>query len=459
MADFHRRNFLHLGLGGLASGALSSFSPLRAMARGAALGPATNDAAKLLIIFMRGGMDGVLAVIPQGDTTYNAARNTGPDAPWIPTSVAGGSGSGVALTSFADLHPAMNKWLRNGPIAAGKMAFLHQVGNSDGGRSHFTEMERMETAQPTVGAAQLGQFEGFVARMSTALNLPASTPIGTISVSGLMQRMFSSTSNPQFHLRDLEATVQQLLPSTVGTHLGGWTGLAGSAEEDVHALGELAFDAVAEIQAAPPISRDPNKFPDGSNSWPLALAPGANPNPLYIKFFRDLESAVHLLNTTPCQVAGVELGGFDTHSNELIPLRERLEVIAFGMNSVFEVGPAVTTLAMSEFGRGARANGNDGTDHGLGGVMFACGPTVVGTGGGVFNCDSTTWNFQLDNQALLPVNDPAWNAVPVRTHYLTVFDEILDRLFQLRPAARQQVLPGLVNVPAGAPATRLGFLQ
>ena len=76
-------------------------------------------------------------------------------------------------------------------------------------------------------------------------------------------------------------------------------------------------------------------------------------------------------------------GGWDTHTNEIALQRHLWEEVSTGLRAFFqdlkehELGPEVTVLVFSEFGRRVKDNGN-GTDHGSGGVSFVIGDQVKG---------------------------------------------------------------------------------
>lgn len=451
MTTIDRRDLLRLALGGLAAAPLSAAtSPLRALERAARIGAGRPAVAteKVLLIFLRGAMDGVLAVVPVGDPTYNASRNIGANPPWIDPAVT------LPLTAFAGLNPRMGVLTGAGsPWAAQQLAFLHQVGNSTGQRSHFTEMARLETAH--VLDAPLLPEDGFVPRLGGPLGWPQpATAIQAASVSGSMQRLFQSTARPQFHLRDVIGFRNKVFPAGLVAHLANTP--TAPVERVVDGLGDLMLVAHGELNAAPAPTHDPALFPQaGDPTWPLAGPRSSQ----YENFFRDLEGALYLLEHTSCCVAGVELGAFDTHADELPLLNNLLEVVAYGIHSAWlaaqQGGISLTTLAMTEFGRTARANGNGGTDHGKGSLMIACGPNVQN---GVYNCDAATWP-NLGAQALLPTTHPDWNAVPVRTHWLAVFQELIEDLYGITaPAQQNLVLPGLPTIAGQSVATQLGFL-
>jgi uncharacterized protein (DUF1501 family) len=85
------------------------------------------------------------------------------------------------------------------------------------------------------------------------------------------------------------------------------------------------------------------------------------------------------------RVAFMALGGWDTHVNQgnaqgqlagrLKPLGEGLSKLVTGLGTAFQ---DTLVIVMSEFGRTAHENGNGGTDHGHGNVLWALGGTVAG---------------------------------------------------------------------------------
>jgi uncharacterized protein (DUF1501 family) len=83
----------------------------------------------------------------------------------------------------------------------------------------------------------------------------------------------------------------------------------------------------------------------------------------------------------------VDLGGWDTHNaqgpltggmaNTMRTLADALAAFHADMEGASRLG-RVTLVAMSEFGRKARENGNQGTDHGHGNCMFVLGGNTNG---------------------------------------------------------------------------------
>jgi len=85
------------------------------------------------------------------------------------------------------------------------------------------------------------------------------------------------------------------------------------------------------------------------------------------------------------RLAFISLGGWDTHVNQGSisgQLANHLKPLGDGLaDFVKKLGPAyddTVILVVSEFGRTVRENGNGGTDHGHGNVMWVMGGPVRG---------------------------------------------------------------------------------
>ena len=163
-------------------------------------------------------------------------------------------------------------------------------------------------------------------------------------------------------------------------------------------------------------------------------------------FFRNLEEAVAMLKNTDCRIACVDLGGFDTHQNQLPVHKQLLKILALGLDSIYQDMLNVPnidflSLTMSEFGRTNRVNGSNGTDHGVGGAMIATGSLVKP---GVYNCARLP-SLQF-GAAWTPLGannpSPYEDAVVVQTHFQTVLAELSQDWFGLSVPDTDIVVPG-----------------
>jgi uncharacterized protein (DUF1501 family) len=96
-----------------------------------------------------------------------------------------------------------------------------------------------------------------------------------------------------------------------------------------------------------------------------------------------------------------------------------------------------TVIVMSEFGRTARENGNGGTDHGHGNVMWVMGGAVAG--GKVYG----DWQGVADS-ALNEGRD-----LPVTTDFRSVLAQVAERHLRLSDRQLAQIFPAMPQRSAG----------
>ena len=106
-------------------------------------------------------------------------------------------------------------------------------------------------------------------------------------------------------------------------------------------------------------------------------------------------------------MATVDIGGWDTHNNEVNELNPLLAELSEGLAAFrTDLGATmarVTVVTMTEFGRRAYENGSQGTDHGRGSAMFVLGGGVIG--GQVYADWPTLADAALDNGDLAVTTD------------------------------------------------------
>ena len=135
------------------------------------------------------------------------------------------------------------------------------------------------------------------------------------------------------------------------------------------------FEAIETLKAASPAKYQPAKGVQYVGQGP------------YGGFGRSLRRVAQLIKADiGVEVVFVDVGGWDTHSNqggvEEGRLPGRLGALSQALAAFYkDLGDRmedVVVLTMSEFGRTARENGNAGTDHGKANVMFLMGGPVKG---------------------------------------------------------------------------------
>jgi uncharacterized protein (DUF1501 family) len=136
------------------------------------------------------------------------------------------------------------------------------------------------------------------------------------------------------------------------------------------------------------------------------------------------------------QVAFLDFGGWDTHireGNGKGPLSDKLKTLSLGLadlaQGLGDLYNDTTIIVMSEFGRTAKENGNNGTDHGHGNAMWLMGGGV--DGGKVF----ARWGGLATNE-LHEQRD-----LPTSTDFRSVLSRTLNDQMQISSAALARVFP------------------
>lgn len=391
-----RRKFLKsAGLGVLALGLPP---PFLVRAAGAEL----NTRGKtLVVIFQRGGMDGLNAVIPFKDAAYYALRPTIA----IPEPAAGDSRA-IDLDGFYALHPALAPL--KALYEAGRLAIVHACGSPDNTRSHFDAQDSMELGTPGIKNTQ----DGWLNRAMTS-GAKAGSPFRAVAVTAQTPRSLAGatpaltlSSIEEFRLRNASggASLQKLY--------------ANSTDPLFRRGGNNLFEALAQLRAIEA------KIPPSSAEYsPGRFGAGLKQIARLIKADIGLEIAFH------------EIEGWDTHAAEggaTGQMANRLKEFADGLGAFArDLGDRMedsVVVTMSEFGRTARENGSRGTDHGHANVMFVLGGNV--RGGRVYG----RWPG-LAPEALHENRDLA-----LTTDYRAVCREVLDRHLQQRDTGN--IFPG-----------------
>lgn len=320
----NRRHFLAL-LG--AAGALGAAGSLGTHALAGPDGPP-----RLVVVLLRGGLDGLHAVVPHGDPAYAAARGD----------LALPSESLVDLDGTFGLHPALAPlapWFEEGALLP-----LHALGLPYQERSHFEAQDVLDG-----GAERTGVRDGWLNRAlaladgGTGVALGDTVPLvlrGAHPVNALdPRRTRSAHASLLDALEDLYAADEALGAALAA----GRRSLALLPDTPIQGGGRGLDGRVAETLCTVATR------PDG----PTAVT--------------------------------VELGGWDTHARQGTvqgPLANRLASLATGLVALREgLGPAwrrTVVVVLTEFGRTIAPNGTGGTDHGIGSAGLLLGGAVRG---------------------------------------------------------------------------------
>ncbi len=373
----------------------------------------------LVVIFLRGGADGLNIVVPHGEDDYYKARPTLGIAQ--PGTGRGENDKVRDLDGFFGLNPAMAGLHQL--YQEGEAAFVHAVGSGDQTRSHFEAMSVMERGIERAGGSASG---GWLARhlLATpgqnrpmrAVALSSTTPDSLGGALGALT--VQSISNYKLEIED--DGIRGLLKD-----------LYAQGSDAVSQAGQDTFRVLDMLQKSDPATYKPEHnaaYPDTGLG-------------------RTLREVAYLIkNDFGLEVAaldmGADLGGWDTHiaqgttSGWLSTLVGDLSqsISAFRKDMGGEMR-RVTVVVQTEFGRRVAENSGFGTDHGRGSMMMLVGGGIHG--GKVY----------ADWPGLAPDKREGPGDLPVTTDYRDVLAELLQK--RLATPDVSKVFPGFRHQPLG----------
>lgn len=372
----------------------------------------TSNGKRLVVVFLRGAVDGLNVVVPWGDGRYYEAR------PTIAVPKPGQAGGVTDLDGYFGLHPALTAML---PLWQNKtLAFVQASGSPDPSRSHFEAQAFMESGTPGVNTTP----DGWMNRLLGALPGPRS-PTEALSLGPTLPRILmgpNSVSNLPLG-RNADHPIALDKPKVADAFAALYQGsgpLDKAFQEGQQSRGELMSDLAKDM----------------SDSY--------NGAPSVDGFSQDSARLAELMTRdSSIRLAFLAVGGWDTHvgegsSNGQLPrhldsLSKGLAALAQGLGPTYD---DTVILVMSEFGRTFRENGNAGTDHGHGNSMWLMGGKVKG--GKVYG----EWPGLADEQ-LYQNRDLA-----VTTDFRQVISSVLSRHLGLGDSTISRVFPDGIGANA-----------
>lgn len=427
-----RRSFLErstrLGLGV----ALSTLVDIPwVMKRALAQGALGRNGKKLLFIFLRGGIDGLNTLIPIQDSAYSAAnrpdlfipRDPGTDysvsgpCDWplnsSPTAPTFGYEQAIRLgNGFAALHPSL-KFLA--PLYNdGHLALIHRVAYPKQSRSHFDSQNYWENGDPNNSLAKDGIFY----RTVLESGLAHTSPLTGVSFQSSLPLILRGSKAAMTNLTDPTRYSLLGVPTPSGNDKAGQALRAAHAfpfpDKRNRELLSLQYQNLTDtlsIFETLDFSESGNTYVDrdrtDGDTAPYYLFPTSNDKnggyalhnndaQKYVvdtgaySFFRNLKAAALVLNKTDAIIAGTQLDGFDTHSDQgrfagrHPNLLRRLGWALYALRQYFlqhadkASWENLVVVTLSEFGRTSKENSDGGTDHAEASVMFLAGGAVKG---------------------------------------------------------------------------------
>lgn len=328
--ELHRRHFIAAGTAGL----LAAAAPRLSLA-------AAGTDRRLVLIVLRGAMDGLGAVVPYADPDYRTLRAH------LAMAEPGQEGGVLDLDGRFGLHPALaalHEWWGQKQLVA-----VHAIATPYRDRSHFDAQDLLDT-----GGIRAGQDTGWLNRAlarlegggkGLGLSLGQAVPLvlrGPVPVASWAP---SPLPEPSMDFMERVADLYSRDP-VLGPALAAGTGVADMAA-----------------------GMDGNRKREGTKER-VILA----------------ETAGRMLSDPAGpRVATLELPGWDTHvgqgtakgrlADALGALAESMVTLRASMQGVWD---RTLIAVVTEFGRTARPNGNGGTDHGTAGVALLAGGALEG---------------------------------------------------------------------------------
>lgn len=360
---------------------------------------ASASAPKFLLVFLRGGYDAASLLVPSASSFYYEVRKDIAIAP--PSNELSAA---LALNQDWSLHPALRESLY--PLfKRGELAFVPFAGTDDLSRSHFETQDSMELGQPSSGRKDYGS--GFLNRLAGVLSGSASMAF-TDQLPVIFQ---GSEKVPNTALKALAKPSVDARQSEIIAAMYRGTPLAATVQEGFTLRQEVMRDLAGEMQAA---SRQA----------------------ISAKGFEAEARRIAKLMRDNFNLGFVDVGGWDTHVGQGAAtgyLANRFDELGQGLAGFAqEMGSAwknTTVVVLSEFGRTFRQNGNRGTDHGHGTVMWVLGGSLRGPG-------IVGEQVAVERKNLFQDRD-----FPVLNDYRAVLGGLFQRQYGLSAAQLARVFP------------------
>lgn len=376
---------------------------------------------RLIVIFLRGAVDGLSVVVPHGDADYYRLRSS------IALAKPGAQDGVLDLDGHFGLHPALAPLL---PLwQSGRLGFVHASGSPESTRSHFDAQDDMESGTPGRKSTPDGWMNRTLGVLPGDDALRRSS-VRAVSLGPTPPRIYAGPNSVAYLAQGKNADRPTLLDRP---RIGQAFAQLYAGDDKLGQTFRQGQAAHEEVKATMSPSELDQEMKMANNGAPLPAGFAQDATRLGTLMRRDAR----------VQLAFAALGGWDTHANQggatgqlathLSGLAQGLQALAQSLGPVFDQTVIVT---LSEFGRTAAQNGNGGTDHGHGNVMGLMGGPV--RGGRVHGM----WPG-LEPRALHEGRDLA-----VTTDFRQVLAQVLERHMRVSDANLGTVFPSAPRLEA-----------
>ena len=338
----------------LASGVLFAWAHVPKVARAEGRDP------RFLVIVLRGALDGLAAVAPVGDPDYVALRGD-------KVLRLDGETPALPLDRLFALNPAMPNLHRL--YRAGHASIVHAVATPYRERSHFDGQDVLESGLPAPGATDVGWLNRALSGLEPGGRVDPAKAFAIGPVTPLVVRGPAPV---------LSWTPPRLQPAGEDT-------LARVLDLYRHTDAPLAR-ALEERVGLAAIAGSGGIDPGQGAASPSRPGAGTQVNQVRAYFAESAGSAAKFMSRPDGpRVGALAFDGWDTHADEGA-VGGRLAALLGALDGAIAavetgMGPAwgeTVVAVVTEFGRTARINGTDGTDHGTATVALLAGGAIKG---------------------------------------------------------------------------------
>lgn len=351
---------------------------------------------RLVVIILRGGMDGLDVLRPWGDPALALHRPT----------LATERDSALQLTEFHGLHPALHQLL---PLwQNGELGFVQATSTPyRDKRSHFDGQDLLEAG--TAELAPMGRRDGWLNRMLP--HLGGHSPQTAFAIGREDMLVLSGAAEVSNWAPDVDMMLSSQGVRLLELIMQSDPDMAASMREAVMLAGSDG-DLVAMDMDGETVDRD---------DMMSAMAEDMQNARRGKQHLKIADFAAEQLRRET-RIASFSISGWDTHAAQARTLNRPLQALADTILQLRDqlgagVWAQTTVLCMTEFGRTVRENGTKGTDHGTGGTMILAGGAV--RGGQVYGRWPGLSEAALyDRRDLLPTSDiRSWAAWAMRDSF------------------------------------------
>jgi len=317
----------------------------------AVVAKATTES-RVVVVILRGAMDGLAAVPPHGDRDYQSLRGD------LAIPAPGKNDGAIDLDGFFGLHPALAPL--HDVYAKRQLAIVNAVATPYRDRSHFDGQDLLENGTETPHAVHDGWLNRALGLIggSQTLGLAVGQSVPLILRGQAAVTSWSPVKLPEVSAEFLDRVADLYRNDPV------------FAPALAMGLGDQAL--VDKVSDAPGM--------EGGGVKMNMLQRGAG-------LVKTVTTTVGKLLADPAgpRVAVIDVPGWDTHANQgtaagrLAPVLAGLADGLVGLQQAMApVWNRTVVLTLTEFGRTAHPNGTGGTDHGTATAAFVMGGAVNG---------------------------------------------------------------------------------